>query len=91
MKAGVVDREPSVIKDSAIENTPYYRLNLDKGNQSTDGKEVALLGNIAKPDAEKSGFQLKSFERTFQVKSILPQLKQKKIVLPPPQLVRTIL
>lgn len=69
VKAGVVDREPSVVKDNAIANMPYYRLNLDKGNQSTDGKEVALLGNIAKPDAEKSGFQLKSFERTFQVKS----------------------
>ncbi|NOU98732.1 copper amine oxidase N-terminal domain-containing protein [Paenibacillus planticolens] len=69
VKAGVVDREPSVIEDSTYANTPYYRLNLDKGNQSTDGKEVALLGNIAKPDAEKSGFQLKTFERSFNVRS----------------------
>lgn len=69
VKAGVVDRAPSVIEDSTYANTPYYRLNLDKGNQSTDGKDVALLGNIAKPDAEKSGFQLKSFEHAFTVKS----------------------
>jgi hypothetical protein len=69
VKAGVVDREPSVIEDRTDPQTPYYRLNLDKGNQLTDGKEVALLGNIAKPDAEKDGFQLKSFEKSFKVKS----------------------
>ncbi|WP_309122539.1 copper amine oxidase N-terminal domain-containing protein [Paenibacillus sp.] len=66
VKAGVVDREPSVIEDRA---DSHYRLNLDKGNQSTDGKEVALLGNLAKPDAEKDGFQMKRFEKTFQIKS----------------------
>lgn len=69
VKAGVVDREPTAIEDKTDSKAPYYRLNLDKGNQSTDGKEVALLGDIAKPDAEKSGFELKSFERTFHVKS----------------------
>ncbi|WP_158299181.1 copper amine oxidase N-terminal domain-containing protein [Paenibacillus antri] len=69
VKAGVVDREPSVIEDRTDSETPYYRLNLDKGNQSTDGKEVALLGDLAKPDAEKDGFQLKRFEKSFKVKS----------------------
>ncbi|OCT13449.1 hypothetical protein A8709_17740 [Paenibacillus pectinilyticus] len=69
VKAGVVDREPTVKTDSTDPSTPYYRLNLDKGNQATDGKDLTLLGNIAKQDAEKSGFQLKSFERTYTVKS----------------------
>lgn len=69
VKAGVVGREPSVEEDHTDPVVSYYRLNLDKGNQSTDGKEVTLVGNIAKPDAEQSGFQLKSFESTFEAKS----------------------
>lgn len=69
VKAGVVDRAPAVVKDEADPSAPYYRLNLDKGNQSTDGKDVALLGNVAKPNAEESGFQLKRFERTFKATS----------------------
>ncbi|MFD0669967.1 copper amine oxidase N-terminal domain-containing protein [Cohnella sp. GCM10027633] len=69
VKAGVVGKAPAVVKDDSDASMPYYRLNLDKGNQSTDGKDVALLGNVAKPNADKSGFQLKKFERTFTAKS----------------------
>jgi hypothetical protein len=69
VKAGVVGRKPSVIEEGRNSETPYYRLNLDKGNQSTDGKDVALLGNVAKPDDGKKGFQLKPFEKTFKAKT----------------------
>lgn len=69
VKAGVVGRAPAVVKDNADPSTPYDRLNLDKGNQSTDGPDVALLGNVAKPNAEESGFQLKRFEREFRATS----------------------
>lgn len=44
VKAGVVDKRPGVL----IDNNGYYRLNLDKGNQGTDGKDLVLLGNLAK-------------------------------------------
>lgn len=69
VKAGVVDRAPAAVKDDADPSAPYYRLNLDKGNQSTEGKDLALLGNVAKPNADESGFQLKRFERTFKATS----------------------
>lgn len=44
VKGGVVTREPKPY----IDNMGYYRMNIDKGNQSFGGKELPLIGNIAK-------------------------------------------
>jgi hypothetical protein len=42
LKAGASDKEPSKVLDGN-----FYKFNLDKGEQSTGGKELALLGNVA--------------------------------------------
>ena len=68
VKAGIVNKAPAVIEDNS-NGTPYYRLNLDKGNQSTDGKDMALLGNIEKPGEGNEGYALKHFDQEFTVKS----------------------
>jgi hypothetical protein len=44
LKAGATAREP----DLEISNFSYYRLNIDKSNQSHGGSEMGLLGNVAK-------------------------------------------
>jgi hypothetical protein len=53
LKAGAVPFEPKkVLKDG------FYELeNVDKGNQSQGGKDVALLGNIG-TDSDSNGYQL---------------------------------
>jgi hypothetical protein len=38
-------------------------MNLHKGNQAAGGKDMLVLGNIAKPDGDKAGYQLKSLTR----------------------------
>ncbi|QRK12857.1 hypothetical protein JQX13_24190 [Archangium violaceum] len=66
VKAGAVSYAPTL----TVENhgsTPYYVLNVDKGNQANDGADLQLVGNIAKPDSEVPGYQLKHFEHTFTV------------------------
>ncbi|MBO7742728.1 copper amine oxidase N-terminal domain-containing protein [Paenibacillus sp. MWE-103] len=54
VKAGVVNVEPK-----AVETEGDYRMNLDKGNQATDGKDMRLVGDASKPDSAKEGYQLK--------------------------------
>ncbi len=56
IKAGVVGKEPIVEQVKEGEDS-YYRLNLDKGNQLTEGKDAKIVGNIVKPDSDKEGFQ----------------------------------
>ncbi|GAB4019993.1 hypothetical protein GCM10028808_59650 [Spirosoma migulaei] len=41
LKAGATATEPAKVLDD-----DFYTINLDKGNQSTGGKDAALLGNI---------------------------------------------
>lgn len=56
IKAGIVPMEPKVIEDhNAAHN--YYRMNIDKGNQSVDGKDMQIVGNMAKPNGAGEGFQ----------------------------------
>ncbi|NDI34065.1 DUF3221 domain-containing protein [Chengkuizengella sediminis] len=43
VKAGATTEEPSLIIQDG-----YYRMNIDKGNQSTSGKDAIVLGNLAK-------------------------------------------
>jgi hypothetical protein len=46
MKAGAVNFEPTVSKNAQ----GTYTVNLDKGNQGQGGKDMKIIGNIAKPD-----------------------------------------
>lgn len=46
-----------------IDANNYYRLNLDKANQSIGGKDLALLGNIVKTDGSMDeSYAYKNFE-----------------------------
>jgi len=59
MKAGAAPSEPvAVVKDN------YYRMNLDKGNQSTGGLNALVLGNIANSssDCTKAVYEIKIFD-----------------------------
>jgi hypothetical protein len=47
VKAGASIIEPKKIVDGS-----YYRMNIDKGNQSTDGDDMKVIGNIAVESAE---------------------------------------
>jgi hypothetical protein len=53
LKAGAVSFEPKKV----LKNDFYELENVDKGNQSQGGKDVALLGNIG-TDNDSNGYQL---------------------------------
>lgn len=51
VKAGASTREPVRVPDSA----GWYRMNVDKGNQSTGGADAIVLGDVANGSEECSG------------------------------------
>ncbi|NBD23219.1 copper amine oxidase N-terminal domain-containing protein [Paenibacillus glycinis] len=62
VKAGVTNTEPKSVEvlDSGMDSS--YHMNLDKGNQATDGKDMKLVGDASKPDGSKEGYQLKPMQ-----------------------------
>lgn len=62
VKAGVVNVEPKpiIVKD-------FFRMSIDTGSQSEGGKQMQQIGNIAKPDADKDGYQRKPFKHEAKV------------------------
>lgn len=62
VKAGVTNVEPK-----SEEKDGYFRMNIDKNNQSTSGKDMIVLGNVEKTDSQDESYQYKSFEGTFQI------------------------
>ncbi|RED61814.1 copper amine oxidase N-terminal domain-containing protein [Cohnella lupini] len=69
VKAGVLNFEPKANEVNESEGVPFYRMNLDKGNQSTDGKDMHLVGDAAKPAGSKEGFQFKEMQSDSVVKT----------------------
>lgn len=66
IKAAVLGTEPKAIEqDEAGEK--YYRMNIDKGNQSMEGKDTSILGNITKPDSSQEGYQLVTLQYNVKV------------------------
>ncbi|MBW7456760.1 copper amine oxidase N-terminal domain-containing protein, partial [Paenibacillus sepulcri] len=60
IKAGVLGIEPKAVqKDDG--GGKFYQMNVDKGNQSVEGADAKIVGNITKPDSEKEGYQLVTF------------------------------
>lgn len=51
LKAGAVTSEPIVSKNTA----GRYLINLDKGNQGQSGRDMRIIGNVAKAD-DQSGY-----------------------------------
>lgn len=62
VKAGVVNVQPKIVEEDG-----YYRINIDKANQSQSGKDMIVLGNIEKADSTDDSFQYKPFETSFTI------------------------
>ncbi|GAE05303.1 hypothetical protein JCM10914_1399 [Paenibacillus sp. JCM 10914] len=68
VKAGIVNKEPrAVVVEEA--GTPYYRMNVDIGNQSISGEDAKVIGDITKPNPDKAGFQRVDFDYSATVTS----------------------
>ncbi|TSI11052.1 protease complex subunit PrcB family protein [Lysinibacillus sp. BW-2-10] len=61
VKAGATTVEPKPVLEKK-----FYRTNIDYGNQSEGGTDVAVLGNITKK-SDGNLFELKPFEHKFEV------------------------
>lgn len=58
VKAGASTTEPTTVAD----DTGHARLSLDKGNQSTGGREMIVIGDVAHPDVTGDEFRIKTFD-----------------------------
>ena len=71
VKAGAVDSEPEVIEDTS----GWLRMNIDKGNQASEGQDMINLGTLANPNIDLDTFTgeeyalmtLDSQDRVFSV------------------------
>ncbi len=71
VKAGAVNYEPEVIEES----DGWLRMNIDKGNQASEGEDMINLGTLANPNIDLDTFTgeeyalmtLDSQEREFSV------------------------
>ena len=52
VKAGATNFEPEVIEDSA----GWLRMNIDKGNQASEGQDMINLGDLANPNIDLDTF-----------------------------------
>lgn len=63
VKCGIVSIQPQAV----LQEDGSYRLNLDKGNQAEGGKDMAVLGDIAKTDDKYPGdYVFKSYKTTAE-------------------------
>lgn len=70
IKAGFVATKPEAIRlDHLQDKEPNYILNVDKGNQATEGKDLKIVGNMVAPDDSIEGFQAKMMEHQATLKS----------------------
>ena len=58
VKAGASTAEPEAAPDS----TGHLRMNIDKGNQSRSGSQMAVLGTVGHPDIVGDEFRLKTLD-----------------------------
>ncbi|WNG20996.1 hypothetical protein [Cystobacter fuscus] len=66
VKAGAVNYAPTLQVED-VGGTPYYILNVDKGDQTNSGTDMQAIGHLGKPNPDQEGYQLKHFEHTFTV------------------------
>ncbi|GFZ78719.1 hypothetical protein GCM10008018_25300 [Paenibacillus marchantiophytorum] len=68
VKVGATSKEPLAVKDK----TGFFWMNIDKGNQSAEGKNAFMIGNLAKTTTDHGKYELKPFDnkqRPFTVKT----------------------
>jgi hypothetical protein len=65
VKCGAVATRPVSILDT---ETDIYRMNIDIGQQSQDGKDLHVVGNVSKPENSKiTGFEYKTMKTATKV------------------------
>jgi len=57
----------STVKPEVIIENDYINLNIDKGIQNNNGKEMQLIGDLAKPEDAPEGFVFKQMAASFSV------------------------
>ena len=68
VKAGATATEPILIEDEL----GHLRMNIDKGNQSSEGEDMINLGNVAHPEVVADEYRIKRLDtqgRQFQATS----------------------
>lgn len=61
VKAGATAVEPQPVRKDG-----WYRMNIDKGNQSSSGNDAAVIGNIAKTKSGGDAYEIKTLTNTDQ-------------------------
>lgn len=62
VKVGASTAEPSAVED----NIGHLRLNVDKGNQSTGGTDMVVVGDVAHPGVIDDEYRLKTLDNAGQ-------------------------
>ena len=60
VKAGASTDEPLAPED----DNGYFRMNIDKGNQSNGGRSMSVLGHVAHPDVTGKEYRIKSLDNS---------------------------
>ena len=58
VKAGASTSEPLAVEDE----TGHLRMNIDKGNQATDGEAMVVLGDVAHDEVSNSEYRIKTLD-----------------------------
>ncbi|REE91724.1 copper amine oxidase-like protein [Paenibacillus taihuensis] len=66
LKAGILSEEPLAVPTTSS-GSQYYRMNVDIGSQGVGGKDVKVIGNAAKPNADQDGYQRVEFNYSAKV------------------------
>ena len=60
VKAGASTKKPEAV----VDQNQYFRMNIDKGNQSRGGTDMTVLGNVENPNVAESEYRIKTLETT---------------------------
>lgn len=67
VKCGITPTEPMALVEESG-GSKHYRMNLDKGRQGNSGKEMVVVGDMAKKKTNRPGeYEFKKFQAEFDV------------------------
>lgn len=65
VKVGASTIEPQSLEEDVKGETPYFRMNVDKGTQNDEGQNAVLVGNVAKVNSTDPGsYEIKTLTNT---------------------------
>ena len=66
VKCGVTSVQPAALPVDSGSGIPYYRLNIDAGRQSNGGRDMTVVGDLAKAENDHPGeYEFKEFTAEF--------------------------